>query len=377
MNILVGITGSSSAKVSYKLVKELATRGNCVQVVFTEWGKKLYDPDSDGCYVLEAHENPSSNVKQLYPKLKMALNVHTDESEEAWWNHDKTVLHVELANWADVMVIAPCTSNTLAKINNGISDNLLTSIVRVFEKELYVAPAMNTKMIKKAIQEGWLHSKRYKTLWPTTKMLTCGEFGMGAMADVYDIANIVSGYKWNNLINCSCDLYGSPWICGKDINIYNGMVFPHPGWFGSVRKHDIHAGVDLYCGPSHCVTAFEDGEIVSIGQFTGESVGSPWWNDTEYVSVKGMSGIIVYGELYADGRLKTGDMVKAGRHSLGQIKSPLKSLPKEYIYGHKQDMIHIELLAHDAPVNFIDMWKHEEERPKYLKDPTVYLGCLK
>jgi phosphopantothenoylcysteine decarboxylase len=387
MNILVGITGSSSAKVSHKLVEALVGEGNCVQVVFTDWGKRLDNQNGVSCVLTGwqdsisfGNENPSSNIKRLYPNFHMALNVHDDSAEEAWWAYDKTVLHVELAKWADVTVIAPCTSNTLAKINNGISDNLLTSIVRVFEKDLYVAPAMNTKMLKKAIQEGWLHSSKYKTLWPTTKMLTCGEFGMGAMADVYDIVNIVTGHKWANLINCNYNLHGSPLVCGSYMDVHKTMKsFPHPGWFGSVRKHDMHAGVDLYCDSSHSVCPFEDGEVVSWGQFTGEAVGSPWWNDTEYVSVKGKSGIIVYGEIKLDDRLKSANkrQVKAGSHCLGQIRTPLKSYPKEEIYGHRMDMLHIELLAHDAPVNFVEAWKHGEDRPKYLKDPTIYLGCLK
>jgi 3-polyprenyl-4-hydroxybenzoate decarboxylase len=372
MNILIGVAGSGSAKVSYKLVEELAIRGHCVQVVFTKWGEELCeDKDEKTIEVWGKREDPGSCLEKLHSNFKMALNVHNDDSEKAWYDYDKTVLHVELANWADIIVIAPCTSNTLAKINNGISDNLLTSIVRVFEKDLYVAPAMNTKMLKKALGEGWLHSNKYKTLWPTTKKLTCGEFGMGAMADMYDIANIVEGHKWKDLITYSCDLYGTPSICGFHKDYYTGVSFPHPGWFGSTRKHDIHAGVDLYCGPSHCVAPFEDGEVVAFGQFTGEGVGSPWWNDTEYVSVKGRSGIIVYGELSVDSRLKIGDSVKEASHSLGQIKSPLKSLPKESIYGHKKDMLHVELLTHDSPVNFIEMWKHGEERPKYLKDPNI------
>ncbi|KAK1319735.1 Phosphopantothenoylcysteine decarboxylase [Acorus calamus] len=75
--------------------------------------------------------------------------LYTDEDEWSTWKKiGDGVLHIELRKWADMMVIAPLSANTLGKIAGGLCDNLLTCIIRAwdFEKPLFVAPAMNTFM---------------------------------------------------------------------------------------------------------------------------------------------------------------------------------------------------------------------------------------
>lgn len=75
--------------------------------------------------------------------------LYTDDQEWSSWKRvgDK-VLHIELRRWADVLVIAPLSANTLAKVAGGLCDNLLTCVVRAWDysKPVYVAPAMNTFM---------------------------------------------------------------------------------------------------------------------------------------------------------------------------------------------------------------------------------------
>ena len=80
----------------------------------------------------------------------------TDEDEYAiWQGRGDIVLHVELANLADAIVIAPLGANSLAKISNGMCDNLLTCVCRAwrFKKPFLVAPAMNTAMYEHPITE--------------------------------------------------------------------------------------------------------------------------------------------------------------------------------------------------------------------------------
>jgi len=93
----------------------------------------------------------------------------------------------------DLLLIAPLDANTLAKLSNGMSDNLLTSVTRAwdFSKKIYVAPAMNTKMWEHPVtssQLGTLKSWGYEVIEPIEKMLACKTFGMGAMAEVSTIA---------------------------------------------------------------------------------------------------------------------------------------------------------------------------------------------
>ncbi|KKA26091.1 hypothetical protein TD95_003544 [Thielaviopsis punctulata] len=105
------------------------------------------------------------------------------------WSRGKAILHIELRRWADLMLIAPLSLNTLAKLANGLSDNLLTSIVRAWDpsKRLLVAPAGNTAM--------WNHPMTSKQLaiineweWievhrPQAGVLACGDAGDGKMKD--------------------------------------------------------------------------------------------------------------------------------------------------------------------------------------------------
>jgi phosphopantothenoylcysteine decarboxylase len=117
----------------------------------------------------------------------------TDEDE---WNYKDNVLHIELAKWCDAMLIAPLTANTLAKISNGLCDNLLTSTVRALgDTPLLLAPAMNTRMWENPITAEQIEvSKKYYNVTvipPIEKQLADGDSGMGALAEDETIINAV------------------------------------------------------------------------------------------------------------------------------------------------------------------------------------------
>ena len=118
--------------------------------------------------------------------------------------YDKLILHNELRRWADIMLIAPLSANTLAKIANGIADNLLTSIVRSWgpstsgqiKKPILVAPAMNTFMYTHPItakQLALIASPDYgiEVLKPVEKVLVCGDIGMGGMREWSELVDLL------------------------------------------------------------------------------------------------------------------------------------------------------------------------------------------
>ncbi|GMH01197.1 hypothetical protein Nepgr_003036 [Nepenthes gracilis] len=115
--------------------------------------------------------------------------LYTDEDEwSSWRKIGDSVLHIELRKWADIMVIAPLSANTLGKIASGLCDNLLTCIVRAWDysKPLFVAPAMNTFMWNNPFTEKHLMSideLGISLIPPVTKRLACGDYGNGAMAE--------------------------------------------------------------------------------------------------------------------------------------------------------------------------------------------------
>lgn len=163
------------------------------------------------------------------PYLKSLLEVENIDSiffdEDEWkhpWKRGNPILHIELRRWADIMVIAPLSANTLAKITNGMSDNLLTSVVRAWDttglieatsvetarpKRILVAPAMNTAMWRqpvtkrqiKVLEEEWGTSESvegegerwFEVLRPQEKTLACGDVGDGAMKDWKEIVEII------------------------------------------------------------------------------------------------------------------------------------------------------------------------------------------
>ncbi|GAB2269724.1 hypothetical protein Dimus_004646 [Dionaea muscipula] len=115
--------------------------------------------------------------------------IYTDEHDQSSWRKiGDNVLHIELSRWADVMVIAPLSANTLGKIAGGLCDNLLTCIVRAWDytKPLFVAPAMNTFMWNNPFTESHLMSINelgVSLIPPVSKRLACGDYGKGFMAE--------------------------------------------------------------------------------------------------------------------------------------------------------------------------------------------------
>ena len=371
MNILLGVTGSVAACLTPKMIVALKEFGE-VRVVSTDKGV-LMSPRHWG--------GPIGRIPDKIPADLIGEVVLTDDMEwgERPWHKGDLVMHIELKNWADILVVAPCSANTLAKMANGLADNMLSCIVRAWpvHKPLFVAPSMNTDMWFNPVTDEHIRKlrKRYPhftSILPQQKTLACGDFGYGAMADVDVIVNEITREM----------VWRSPFA-----NPRQQLFIPkkkHPGSFGAVRKHDVHTGVDLYASDGDWVQAFEPGVVVGIVDFTGSKVlgedGTPmtWWNDTQAVLVKGPSGIIVYGEIEPNGNLQVGSPVHRG--GLGNIIGTVKAvLPPEKkrkdIPHHSNAMLHVELYTNEtAEKNFRwKSWNVGEPRPEGLLDPTPFL----
>jgi len=329
MNILIGITGSSAAKLTPKLVNLLEEKGHQTRIIATESAKHFTD------------------------------YFYTQEDEFRLFKENNQVIHIEYAKWADIFLIAPCTANTLRKIYYGLSDNLVLSTLKAFNKKVFIAPSMNLNMFKKEISLIQDMRYEYTFLWPTTKVMTCGEYGLGAMCDLEDIINIIEGHQWQIK-----NTFYSPMLFNNDSEHTS-----HPGWFGAKRKYDIHTGVDLYCNPQELVYPFEEGEIVDIGYFTGPKVNSTWWKESKYISIKGKSGIILYGELAPNKNIQLGQKVKT-TDNIAKVVRILNHPPTNSVPDHKMDMLHIELLKNK---NTYNNWENELSKPNGLKDPSVYI----
>jgi phosphopantothenoylcysteine decarboxylase len=345
-NILLGVTGSVAAIKTYGLAEKLDAIGD-VKIVATDAGH----------YFMEASKNGFARWPVLRDK---------DEWPE---NYDlgQPVPHIELRRWAAAMVIAPLDANTLAKLANGICDNLLTCVFRAWDwtRPVILCPAMNTMMWENQPTKDQLRllGDRHPNLYvinPVEKRLACNDVGMGAMADHADIVREVNHrLRWYfPLAKCN----------GVPIN-------HHPGAFGFHRRKNHHTGVDLYCEDGATVYAVEDGTVVKVDVFTGPKAGHEWWEETYGIMVEGASGVVNYGEVCQpfdmDGiGIYEGARVKRG-WQLGHVKRVLfKDRHRPDIPGHSTSMLHLELYKHGTR-DFAD-W-HDPQKNPTLLDPTPYL----
>ena len=162
--ILLGITGGIAAYKIPELVR-LIEKSDCdVQIILTESAKNF--------------------VAQMTLETLSGHKIFSDE------NFDFNIPHISLTNWADVFVIAPCTANTLAKISNGICDNLLTSSALAAKCPLIIFPAMNENMYENNFTQNNLRRlSEYgvKVVEPSKGFLACGVSGKGRMLEPHEI----------------------------------------------------------------------------------------------------------------------------------------------------------------------------------------------
>jgi phosphopantothenoylcysteine decarboxylase/phosphopantothenate--cysteine ligase len=128
----------------------------------------------------------------ITPLTLGTLSRHPAYTDENFWQptHSRP-LHIDLGEWADLIVIAPLTANTLAKLAYGMADNLLTNTVLASTCPVLLAPAMNTDMWEQqAVQRNWqqiLTDKRFHGISTASGLLACDRVGAGRMAEPLEI----------------------------------------------------------------------------------------------------------------------------------------------------------------------------------------------
>jgi phosphopantothenoylcysteine decarboxylase/phosphopantothenate--cysteine ligase len=168
--VVLGVTGGIAAYKACELARELMRRGMRVKTVMTAAARRFVTP--------------------------LTFRTLTGEpvGVSLWDDPTQRVHHVSLAEEADVVVLAPCTANVIAKIAQGRADDLLTTTVLAAEAPLVVAPAMNTRMWSKEATRGnvaTLVARGAVIVEPGTGDLACGDVGEGRMAEVGAIADAV------------------------------------------------------------------------------------------------------------------------------------------------------------------------------------------
>ncbi|HEX42186.1 MAG TPA: hypothetical protein ENN81_09015 [Phycisphaerales bacterium] len=167
-NVLLGVSGGIAAYKAVDLASKLTAAGACVQVVMTAAACELVGPPS-----FEAVTGRAV-LTSLWRR-----------------DGDRTIRHIDLVDWADIVVVAPATANIVGKTAGGICDNLLsTTLCAAWRKPCLLAPAMNDRMwTNPAVQRNVAAVKAmgFELVGPATGRLACGTEGPGRMAEPVEI----------------------------------------------------------------------------------------------------------------------------------------------------------------------------------------------
>lgn len=175
--VLLGISGSIAAYKSAQLVRELIKRGAEVQVVMTDAAKDFVTP---------------LTLSTLSTRPVYSAFIEEEQKTYGVWNN-----HVEMGLWADLMVIAPASSNTLAKMATGACDNLLTAVYLSAKCPVFVAPAMDLDMFANGATSdnlSLLKERKVGIIDSEYGELASGLVGKGRMAEPEAIADHLEDY---------------------------------------------------------------------------------------------------------------------------------------------------------------------------------------
>jgi phosphopantothenoylcysteine decarboxylase/phosphopantothenate--cysteine ligase len=167
--VLIAVGGGIAAYKVCELVSTLFKSGVEVRVILTKSAQEF-----------------------ITPLTLATLSRHQAYTDDDFWQPIYTrPLHIELGEWADLIVIAPLTANTLAKLAYGMADNLLTNTVLASTCPVLLAPAMNTDMWQQvAVQRNWrqlLTDSRFYGIETGSGLLACDRIGAGRMAEAAEI----------------------------------------------------------------------------------------------------------------------------------------------------------------------------------------------
>jgi len=172
--IIIGVCGGIAAYKSAELVRLLQKAGAEVRVIMTQGAQAF-----------------------ITPLTLQALSGHAVHTELLDEDAERGMGHIELARWADAIVIAPATAETVASINAGAANNLLSTVVLASRAPVFIAPAMNQQMwAQAATQENMagLASKGFHIIGPDSGEQACGDIGSGRMTEPNDILTAVESF---------------------------------------------------------------------------------------------------------------------------------------------------------------------------------------
>lgn len=173
--ILLGVCGGIAAYKSAEIVRLLRKKNIEVRVVMTH-----------------------AAMQFISPLTFQALSANPVCTELLDVEEENAMGHINLARWADIILIAPATANSIAKFSIGLADDLLSTLYLAAECPAYIAPAMNRAMWNKAVTQDniqRLKNQGVHIIDPTSGEQACGETGLGRMSEASDIVATITQNK--------------------------------------------------------------------------------------------------------------------------------------------------------------------------------------
>ncbi len=170
--IVVGITGGIAAYKTIEFIRLLRKQNAEVRVVLTEAASHFVSP-----LTLQAISGNAVSQSLFDPQAELAMG------------------HIELAKWADAIVIAPATADCLARFNLGMANDLLTTLCLATQAPIFVAPAMNQQMYAQAVVQQHIKSLQQRgitIIGPNSGAQACGDIGAGRMSEPAEIFTAVT-----------------------------------------------------------------------------------------------------------------------------------------------------------------------------------------
>ena len=172
--ILLIICGGISAYKSLELIRLLKKKGTQIKTILTNSAKQFVTPLSV----------TALSQEKVYDDL-FSLENETEMD------------HISLSRWSDVILVAPATANTIAKLSSGSSDDLASTVMLASDKDIFLAPAMNVRMWEHgSTKENITKLKNYgfNLIGPEVGDMACGEFGEGKMSEPEQIIKKIEKY---------------------------------------------------------------------------------------------------------------------------------------------------------------------------------------
>ena len=231
MRILVGVTGGIAAYKAPDLVRRLAERGAQVRVVMTQAANEF-----------------------ITPLTLQAVSGHPVHQQLLDADAESGMGHIELARWAEMIVVAPATANFMAKMVHGEADDLLSTLVVASDADVVVAPAMNQQMWQNPATQANLEMLRERgvgIIGPGEGDQACGETGPGRMTEPEDIARQLLGEGNPQLLAGRKVVVtaGPTWEAVDPVRGITNRSSGKMGFAVAEAARDFGADVELVSGP--------------------------------------------------------------------------------------------------------------------------------